>query len=263
MTRIFEALRKSQGRPMALPFPPAEIQPARPAPVTRLGVPDEPAPLPRIDVVSTAPLPEEVGRAMTGLRIRLESALEGETTRAVMFLSAMPGEGVTTVANQFASSLASDGRGRCLLLDLHSLHPAAPPRPGVPGTRAPARAAARIGAQATRSERGGHTLGVAVMTDEVRRAGGWTPASVRTFLATVSTQFDWVIVDGPPVLQAPESIDLAPLVHGVVLVVRSGHSRRPAVLRAADLLRKSGVRMLGCVLNGRRFEIPGFIYRRI
>ena len=88
-------------------------------------------------------------------------------------------------------------------------------------------------------------------------------APVRSLLATVSGQFDWVIVDGPPVLEAPEAVDLAPLVDGAVIVVRSGHTKRPVALRAADLLRKSGVRILGSVLNRRRLEIPDFIYRRI
>jgi Mrp family chromosome partitioning ATPase len=35
------------------------------------------------------------------------------------------------------------------------------------------------------------------------------------------------------------------------------------VARAVELLRKSGARILGSVLNRRRMEIPGFIYRRI
>jgi Mrp family chromosome partitioning ATPase len=89
------------------------------------------------------------------------------------------------------------------------------------------------------------------------------PAAVRSTLAALTAQFEWVVVDGPPVLDAPESVDLAPLVDGVVLVVRSGHTKRPIALRAVELLRKSGVRLVGCVLNRRRLEIPDFIYRRI
>jgi Mrp family chromosome partitioning ATPase len=57
--------------------------------------------------------------------------------------------------------------------------------------------------------------------------------------------------------------DVAPLADGVVLVVRSGHTKRPVVSRAVDLLRKSGARVVGTVLNRRRLEIPGFLYRRI
>jgi Mrp family chromosome partitioning ATPase len=106
-------------------------------------------------------------------------------------------------------------------------------------------------------------LSVAALNDEIRRAGGRAPAAVRAFFASVSAQFDWVVVDGAPVLESPESVDLAPLVDGVVLVIRSGHTKRPVVIRAVDLLRKSGARVLGSVLNRRRLEIPDFIYRRV
>ena len=62
-------------------------------------------------------------------------------------------------------------------------------------------------------------------------------------------------------LPALELEDIA--ADGIVLVVRSGHTKRPVVSRAADLLRKSGARVLGTVLNRRRLEIPDFLYRRI
>jgi Mrp family chromosome partitioning ATPase len=52
-------------------------------------------------------------------------------------------------------------------------------------------------------------------------------------------------------------------VDGVVLVVHAGRAKRPVVTRAVDMLRKSGGRVLGTVLNRRVHEIPGFIYRRI
>ncbi|MBI3538877.1 MAG: chromosome partitioning protein, partial [Candidatus Eisenbacteria bacterium] len=68
---------------------------------------------------------------------------------------------------------------------------------------------------------------------------------------------------GPAILESPEATDFATLADGVVLVVRAGHTKRPVVARAVDLLRKSGARVLGTVLNRRRLEIPDFLYRRI
>jgi Mrp family chromosome partitioning ATPase len=249
MTRIFEALKKSQARSPALPFPAAEPAPLRtpvaPRPATP-ATPAEPALTPRVDILPAAPLTDEVVREMSTMRIGIESALEGKKSRVILFMSALGGEGVTTVASQFASVLIGDGRGRVLLVDLNSRAPA-------PGAR-PAAAAARAA---------GPTIGVAALGEEIRRAASRAPAGVRAFFATASTQFDWVIVDAAPVLEAPESVHLAPLADGVVLVVRAGHAKRPVVLRAVDLLRKSGARILGSVLNRRRLEIPDFIYRRI
>lgn len=265
MTRIFEALKKSQGRAGALRFPPVEAGSPRPTVVPRSTAPVEPGNAPRIDIVVTAPLPDEVVREMTALRIGLESALEAHQTRVVMFLGSMRGEGVTTVATEFASVLAADGRGRALLLDAQVPRPAGKTRSGPTGSRSGTAAsrARSLEAGGSPGARGGLPLSVAALNDEIRRAGVRAPAAVRAFFAGVSAQFDWVVVDGAPVLESPESVDLAPLVDGVVLVIRSGHTKRPVVIRAVDLLRKSGARVLGSVLNRRRLEIPDFIYRRV
>jgi len=263
MTRIFDALKKSQ-RAAALPFPSAEAVSPRPMVVPRPTAPVETGIAPHIDIVSTGPLPDEVVREMTALRVGLESALEAHTTRVVMFLGSMSGEGVTTVATHFASVIAADGRGRTLLLDARTPF-AGKLRSGPAGARpdrAPHGGRARE-AGGTPASRGGLPLSVATLNDEIRRAGGRAPAAVRAFFTTISAQFDWVVVDGAPVLESPESVDLAPLADGVVLIVRSGKTKRPVVVRAVDLLRKSGARVLGSVLNRRRFEIPEFIYRRV
>jgi Mrp family chromosome partitioning ATPase len=268
MTRIFEALKKSQGRAGALPFPPSEAAPLRPAVTTRPAVPVaplEPGLAPRIEVRPTVPLADEVVREMTALRIGLESALESRRVRVVMFLGSMTGEGVTTVATQFASVIAADGRGRVLLLDAQATPPRGESGAAATGRKPPRapQAVRRPQPGGTPGARGGLPLSVALLNDEIRRAGGRAPAAVRAFFATVSGQFDWVVVDGAPVLESPESVDLAPLVDGVVLVVRSGHTKRPVIVRAVELLRKSGARVLGTVLNRRRLEIPDFIYRRV
>ena len=72
-----------------------------------------------------------------------------------------------------------------------------------------------------------------------------------------------VVVDGPPVLEAPEASSLAGVADGIVLVVHAGRTKKPVLSRAVDLLRKGGGRVLGSVLNRRRHEIPNFIYRRL
>jgi len=124
MTRIFEALKKSQSG--AFPFPPADPGPLRPATVTRPASPAaaaaravtlEPAITLRTEPRPALALPPEVLRQMTALRVGLEAALEGRTTRVVMFVGPMGGEGVTTIATQFASALVAESRGPSLLLD--------------------------------------------------------------------------------------------------------------------------------------------------
>lgn len=248
MTRIFEALKKSREAPAPVVFP-AQGAAAPIQPVPRQAHPVERAP--RIDGYGAAPLPEYLAREMSALRISVESLLEERSSRTVLFMSSVAREGTSTVAAEFATLLAADPRVRTLLLDLNTRRPVLAHRlgsgRGVPG----------------RTGRGEPvTIALGTVADAPRGVG-IGPVDSRAVLSAVAADYDWIIVDGPPVLEAPEAADLAALVDGVVLVLRSGHTKRPVVSRAVDLLRKSGSRVLGTVLNRRRLEIPDFLYRRI
>ena len=61
---------------------------------------------------------------------------------------------------------------------------------------------------------------------------------------------DIVILDSPPLLLANDAADLATIVDGVVLMVRSGWTRRGSVVRASDLLRRLEATVIGTVLVG-------------
>jgi succinoglycan biosynthesis transport protein ExoP len=253
MTRIFEALKKSQVAPEPVAFPPAAsaAAPIQPLPMARGGHPAVRTAASRVATFTVTPLREELAREMAALRIGLEASLEERSSRVVMFMSSVAREGTTSVAAQFAALLAADPRARTLLLDLNTRRPGLAARLGT--GRAVPGAAGR-----------GDPVALALATvADVSRGSGIRPADARAVLTGVIQDYDWIVIDGPPVLEAPEAADLAGLVDGVVLVVRAGHTKRPVVSRAVDLLRKSGARVLGTVLNRRRLEIPDFLYRRI
>ena len=90
-----------------------------------------------------------------------------------------------------------------------------------------------------------------------------SPAALRETLDAVASGYDWILIDGPPVLESPEAPTLGVVADGVVVVVQAGRTKRPVLSRSVDLLNRSGGRLLGVVLNRRRLEIPEFIYRRI
>jgi capsular exopolysaccharide synthesis family protein len=60
---------------------------------------------------------------------------------------------------------------------------------------------------------------------------------------------DFVVMDCPPVLAVADSLALAPLVDGVLLVADAGKSTRAAVIQARDQLEQSGGQLLGGVLT--------------
>jgi Mrp family chromosome partitioning ATPase len=58
-----------------------------------------------------------------------------------------------------------------------------------------------------------------------------------------------VIFDSPPCITMVDGPSLAAQVDGAILVVRAGHTPRMAVARACQVLRETGARLLGTILN--------------
>lgn len=262
MTRIFDALKKAEAAreaasPAGAPVSPLHASPSH-APAR--------APMPR-PVVDGGPLPllgsvemnDEAMREMAALRVSLESALRDRNPRVVMFLSPQGGEGTTTVALQFAQALARDPGVRPVVVDTNVRRPAFDQDSSVRG----AIIAASVAPRGAEPPAVSSNLFVVPVPEEVRRTGLYQPSTLRQVLDASVTGFDWVILDGPPVLESPDASALGALADGVVLVVQAGRTKRPVLTRAADLLRKAGARVLGSVLNRRVLEIPEFIYRRI
>ena len=81
--------------------------------------------------------------------------------------------------------------------------------------------------------------------------------------AELRKEFNFVIVDAPPVTRYSDAIALGKLSDGVVLVLEAGATRREAARMAVRNLRFSRVQVLGVVLNKRTFPIPRSIYNRL
>ena len=62
-------------------------------------------------------------------------------------------------------------------------------------------------------------------------------------------EYDHIIIDTPPVLPFADALVLSARADGVILVVRSGMSHAGALLRASELLVRSGAKIQGLVLN--------------
>jgi capsular exopolysaccharide synthesis family protein len=73
--------------------------------------------------------------------------------------------------------------------------------------------------------------------------------AMRELLERAKRDFDHVIIDTPPVLPVADAMVLGNLTDGVILCIRAGQTARDQVLRARDLLARSGIRILGAVLN--------------
>jgi capsular exopolysaccharide synthesis family protein len=81
------------------------------------------------------------------------------------------------------------------------------------------------------------------------------------FFKEMYKRFDFLILDSPPAPIYSEFRVLCSKVDGVVLVLNSGKTRRQVALRAKKELEEAGSKLLGVVLNRRKYYIPNWIYR--
>lgn len=80
-------------------------------------------------------------------------------------------------------------------------------------------------------------------------------------LETLSARYDYIIIDTPPVNVVTDASVLAPILDGVLFVVRQKQSERDSVSRAVNQLSLAGAKLLGFVLNGAKL-VGGRKYAR-
>ncbi|MGH7793396.1 MAG: GumC family protein [Candidatus Binatia bacterium] len=86
--------------------------------------------------------------------------------------------------------------------------------------------------------------------------------SMRDLLASVREQFDFVLIDSPPVVAVSDTAVLATLCDGVVLVLNSKRSTMASARQALERLLSVRARVLGSILNSIDLDNPDYSYYR-
>lgn len=237
MSKIYEALKK------------AEQDRER----TRVRAPERP--LPRGD---GAERPDPTQEEYQKLRASLISLSVPSGLHTILVTAARHGEGTTTVALGLANALAREKDARVLLVEANLRRPALSALLSLTSASglvdfASGRAAAE--AIATRLEEfnisvvpAGSAVGVQINFD-----------LVEALLGRLRPQYDFIIVDAPPVNSYADASMLATKVDGVILVVEADRTPIVEAETAKRQLDKVGARILGVVLNRRRSYIPAFL----
>lgn len=93
--------------------------------------------------------------------------------------------------------------------------------------------------------------------------GALNPIRLRTRLAELRAEFDYVLIDTPPLGAFNDGILIGQAVDGVVLVVGSDSTRRESALIVKQSLDAARVPVLGAVFNRRTFPIPEKLFRKL
>jgi Mrp family chromosome partitioning ATPase len=191
------------------------------------------------------------------LGARVRSLGEEKPFRCIGVVSALGGEGKTTMALGLAYALALDGQSRILFVEADLRKPAAGRYLGIPavsglaewlestGATVPILRIVPLGFFLLQTGRGPARRPETIGSDRMMR-----------LIAAARESFDYVVVDCPPLVPVADAVILQDLLDGFLLVVRARRSPREAILRAVSSLKPD--RIQGVILNDHRELLPGY-----
>ena len=189
--------------------------------------------------------------AIRALRTALMIPAPGSVPpRVILVSSASAGEGKTTVAVNLASVLAQQGKACLIEGDLRC-----PMIEAALGLRPRSGLAEVLSGTAAVSDALIPATGVPGLTVFPVKSVPDSPADLlaseqmRTVISSIREQFDYVVIDSPPIIIFPDAQTLASHVDAVILVSRYCHTTRRAMTRGAELLAEVQAPVIGVVLN--------------
>ncbi|MEU2268478.1 polysaccharide biosynthesis tyrosine autokinase [Streptomyces olindensis] len=204
---------------------------------------------PKRPLVTTAGQHSPRAEAFRKLRTNLQFAQVDDRPRIIMVTSSVPGEGKTNTAANLALSLAEAGTSTCLVdCDLR--------RPCVAKTFGLVQDAGLTTV----------LIGQARVGDVIQQAddrlavlaSGPKPPNPTELLAStrmsellheLASTYEVVITDTAPLLPVADTLGLAPLAQGTLLVVRASRTNRDQVRASVEALERVGSRVLGTVFS--------------
>ena len=183
----------------------------------------------------------------------------------VLITSAIQGEGKTTVASNLAISMAR-ANIRTVLVDLDLRRPrihrafSLQQSPGI--TSVVIDGVDVVDVATLMAELDDHLAVVPAGPIPPHPASFITSPSFTETVKELSKLSDFTVFDAPPVLPVADTLTLAQLVDGVILVAYANQTTNEALEDAADSLRSSGARLLGAVLLGADHDASSQDYYR-
>jgi receptor protein-tyrosine kinase len=209
--------------------------------------------------------PQAPGDLTLGLVQRIFLQQTHEPPRVVVFAAVDHGNGCSQIAISVAETLAGSSPGGVCLVEANFRSPALPKMLGTTNYHGLTDALMEQGSIRSFAKPVGNgdlwlVSSGPVAGDSVNLLTG---ERMRARFAELRQEFDFIIVDAPPVSRYADAIALGKLSDGVVLVLEAESTRRESARIAVETLRSSRIPVLGAVLNKRTFPIPERIYKKL
>ena len=258
MSRIFEALQRSESERADFSFPEpqtvtAELlqEAAREAETVKCAdFPSVHVTLPQNTRLVSFTEKEGMGaEKFRFLGVRLRQIQQARPLKKLLITSTLSEEGKSTVSGNLATTLARRKQQKVLLLDGDMRRPSQAPTFGI----------GHLPGVSEWLQSGSKTVSNIYFLEEL---GFWfMPAGrppenplelmqsgkLSELLGQLSSWFDWVLIDSPPILPLADTSVWGRMADGVLLVVREGRTEKKQLQRGLATLDQS--RLLGMVIN--------------
>ena len=205
----------------------------------------------RRNLSQSSPVVAQLMESIDSVRTALMHDATSKRRQVVLVTSAATMDGRTTVASQLAASLARAGR-RTLLIDGDLRRPALHALFDVPledGLCEVLRAEVDV-ADVIRAT---HAEGLWLLTAgycDVDAVRALATDQIQPIFDKLRADYDFIVIDGAPVLGLPDSLLFGQYCDGAILSVLRDHTSVPKVYQASELLKSVGIRLIGAVVNG-------------
>ena len=191
-----------------------------------------------------------VSEAYRGIRTNLEFANIDRNFRTIMVTSSTAGEGKTTTLCNVAAAMADNG-SRVLILDCDLR------KPRIHKFFELSNASGLTDILLSGDDYRKYLKGIDYPNIDVITAGS-TPKNpsellssdaMKKFIETLKKDYDYVMLDTPPVIPVTDAVIMSTYIDGVILVCSSGNLNVEMGKKTAESLKKVGANVLGVVLN--------------
>ncbi|MEP7337851.1 MAG: polysaccharide biosynthesis tyrosine autokinase [Acidobacteriota bacterium] len=201
-----------------------------------------------------------VAESYRQLRTALLLSSAGHAPRTLLFTSSQPAEGKTTTSVNTAISLAQTGAA-VLIVDADLRRPRVHKVFGLKNNAGLSNYLAGEGELAS-------LIQIAMPNLYVLPVGPLPPnpaellgsVKMKNVVETLSSNFDYVVIDSPPVSSFADSLILSSLVEGVIIVVKGGVTPREMAQRTKAHLQSVGAKILGVVINQIKLQPHDYYY---
>lgn len=189
------------------------------------------------------------------LRNSIVSELD-EMSKTILFTSASPEEGKTTVSTNLAIALAKMEK-RVILIDADIRNPS------VEKSIIKYEKYNKSGLDSYSQIKNVPDLGINIMTFTVTEDNMWKVINteyLEKIIEDLKQKYDYVIIDAPPCALVSDPITIASVVDTTILVIKQDTVRTTRIKYAIDSLQSVNANILGCVLNSAASGIMGYGY---